>query len=101
VYLFQGRKSKEIEDRLAFAIEPWSTIQNICKKGHFCEETQRHVLGDSKFGLHLNRNYDVLLRYMTFKKYTGVQFIIIFKVKSPLVNFTYLLIFRLFEVRIS
>lgn len=74
----QGRKPKELEDRLLFAEETWQNIQKICRSGANCEKA-RNVLGDSQFGLHLNRNYDILLRYTACAKTDDVRFLLVFK----------------------
>ncbi|XP_060071810.1 uncharacterized protein LOC132551652 [Ylistrum balloti] len=88
----QGRKPKELEDRLLFAEESWPEIQKVCRLGPNCEKT-RNVLGDSQFGLHLNRNYDILLRYTACTKAEGIRFLLVFKamfgkVKSVTPNLT-------------
>ncbi|XP_033752690.1 uncharacterized protein LOC117336308 [Pecten maximus] len=88
----QGRKPKELEDRLLFAEDSWQGIQKICRSGPNCEKA-RNVLGDSQFGLHLSRNYDVLLRYTACANADGIRFLLVFKamfgkVKSVTPNLT-------------
>ncbi|KAJ8318714.1 hypothetical protein KUTeg_003805 [Tegillarca granosa] len=74
-----GRKGKEVEDRLVFAAETWAGVQKICKFGIRCLENKPGVLGDARYGVHLCRHFDTLLKYMAFSNPNKFRYVIVFK----------------------
>ncbi|KAK3091436.1 hypothetical protein FSP39_019868 [Pinctada imbricata] len=74
-----GRTFEETKDTLLFVAEGWANVQRICKYGMRSRVKLRNVLGDTDFGVHMNRNYDILLRFMTYKNFQQATYIIVFK----------------------
>ncbi|KAK3579532.1 hypothetical protein CHS0354_028362 [Potamilus streckersoni] len=75
----QGRKGKELEEHLMFLSEQGYNLSTVIKDGCKTGTKKRHVLGCTKSGVHLHRNLDILVRFMTFKNFSSPGHIIVFK----------------------
>ena len=80
IHFNQGRSAEETKDTMLFVAEGWGNVLKICKFGIRCQEKKRNVLGDTQYGIHCNRNYDILVRFMAFKNFQQAKFIVVFKV---------------------
>ena len=60
--------------------ESWKSVVSICKYGVRCLEKKTNILGDTRAGLHLNKHYDMLLQFMTYRNFITARCIIVFKV---------------------
>ncbi|KAL3876180.1 hypothetical protein ACJMK2_034051 [Sinanodonta woodiana] len=75
----QGRKGKELEEHLMFLSEQGYNLSTVVKDGCKTGTKKRHVLGYTRSGVHLHRNLDILVRFMTFKNFSSPGHIIVFK----------------------
>ncbi|XP_022316094.2 uncharacterized protein LOC111119854 isoform X4 [Crassostrea virginica] len=72
-----GRTDLEVQDDLLFTAEGQRNVQLICESGPRCHEKKNNVLGDTQYGIHMNRHYDILTRFMVFKNFQQANYIVI------------------------
>lgn len=75
-----GRTDDELKEEFGFLAESWRSVVSMCKYGVRCSEKKTNILGDTRAGLHLNRNYDMLLRFMTFRNFITARCIVVLRV---------------------
>ncbi|XP_052070778.1 uncharacterized protein LOC127709344 isoform X2 [Mytilus californianus] len=75
-----GRTEEELKEEFGFLAESWRSVVSMCKYGVRCSEKKTNILGDTRAGLHLNRNYDMLLRFMTFRNFITARCIVVLRV---------------------
>lgn len=64
--------------------EGFNNVQRICEIGPRCKEKKNNVLGDTQYGIHMNRHYDILTRFMVFKNFQQANYLVILRVKTQL-----------------
>lgn len=74
-----GRTDEETKDDLLFMAEGFNNVQRICEIGPRCKEKKNNVLGDTQFGIHMNRHYDILTRFMVFKNFQQANYLVILR----------------------
>ncbi|XP_061191301.1 uncharacterized protein LOC133199509 isoform X1 [Saccostrea echinata] len=73
------RSEEQIQDDLLFMAEGWNNVHKICKYGPRCQEKKNNVLGDTQYGIHMNRHYDILTRFMAFKNFQQANYIVVLR----------------------
>lgn len=74
-----GRTEEETKDDLLFMAEGFNNVQRICEIGPRCKEKKNNVLGDTQYGIHMNRHYDILTRFMVFKNFQQANYLVILR----------------------
>lgn len=74
-----GRTDEETKDDLLFMAEGFNNVQKICEIGPRCKEKKNNVLGDTQYGIHMNRHYDILTRFMVFKNFQQANYLVILR----------------------
>ncbi|XP_062594436.1 uncharacterized protein LOC134255872 isoform X1 [Saccostrea cucullata] len=73
------RSDEQVQDDLLFMAEGWNNVHKICKYGPRCQEKKNNVLGDTQYGIHMNRHYDILTRFMAFKNFQQANYIVVLR----------------------